>query len=484
MPVGPPRGHRQALPGTAAGTGGKAPAPVAESRACSAPSACRRAISRHPAQSYGRADDPTRLAPHRQAVQEFITTCQGYGLATSTGGVLTGRGADIILIDDPLKPDEALSEAQRQACNQWFVHTLYSRLNDKRHGAIVIIMQRLHEDDLVGRVLAQEQWQVLSFPAIAEVDEVHEIETILGPRRFTRRQGGALPPDGEPLEVLARIRRTIGEYNFAGQYQQSPAPLGGGLVKAEWFKRYRENERPDRFDRIVQSWDTANKATELSDFSVCTTWGVKGKDLFLLDVFRRRLEYPALKRAVRDRQSLFNATVVLIEDKASGTQLIQELIAEGCYAVTRYLPTTDKTMRLHAQTAIIENGFVRIPEEAPWLAEYLHELTVFPKGKHDDQADSTAQFLEWYNKPGPNDGYIDWLREAAEEKNKQRQPEPREPNYAIGSVQWEEKQKKRRAADLARAQAEDKIIAERAAAAEEDAKREPQRAAAAAAPEA
>jgi hypothetical protein len=106
---------------------------------------------------------PTRLAPHRQAVQEFITTRQGYRLATSTGGVLTGRGADIILIDDPLKPDEALSDAQRQACNQWFVHTLYSRLNDKRHGAIVIIMQRLHEDDLVGRVLAQEQWQVLSF---------------------------------------------------------------------------------------------------------------------------------------------------------------------------------------------------------------------------------------------------------------------------------------------------------------------------------
>ena len=154
---------------------------------------------------------------------------------------------------------------------------------------------------------------------------------------------------------------TIGEYNFAGQYQQSPAPLGGGLVKADWFKRYRENELPERFDRIVQSWDTANKATELSDFSVCTTWGVSGKNLFLLGVFRRRLEYPALKRAVREQQNLFNASVVLIEDKASGTQLIQELIAEGCHGVTRYQPTGDKTMRMHAQTAMIENGFVRIP---------------------------------------------------------------------------------------------------------------------------
>jgi predicted phage terminase large subunit-like protein len=169
--------------------------------------------------------------------------------------------------------------------------------------------------------------------------------------------------------------------------------LGGGLVKAEWFRRYRENDRPERFDRIVQSWDTANKATELSDFSVCTTWGVRGKDLFLLGVFRRRLEYPALKRAVREQQSQFDANVVLIEDKASGTQLIQELIADGCHGVTRYQPTTDKIMRLHAQTALIENGFVHIPETASWLAEYLHEMTVFPKGKHDDQVDSTAQFL-------------------------------------------------------------------------------------------
>ena len=219
----------------------------------------------------------TRLAPHRQAVQEFVTTRQGYRLATSNGGVLTGRGADFIMIDDPLKPEEALSAALRRACNDWYDHTLYSRLNDKRHGRIVIIMQRLHEDDLVGHVLAQEPWEVVSFPAIAEVDEVHAIDTIWGPRCFRRQRGEALHPEREPLATLAHLRRTIGEYNFAGQYQQSPAPLGGGLVKAEWFKRYHDKERPERFDRIVQSWDTANKATELSDFSVCTTWGVCGK---------------------------------------------------------------------------------------------------------------------------------------------------------------------------------------------------------------
>src|SRR5712672_73227 len=137
---------------------------------------------------------PTRLAAHRQAVQEFLTTRQGYRLATSNGGVLTGRGADIILIDDPLKPEEALSDARRQATNEWYDHTLYSRQNDKRHGAIVVIMQRLHEDDLVGHVLGQEAWEVVRFPAIAEADEVHEIETILETRCFARRRGEALHP--------------------------------------------------------------------------------------------------------------------------------------------------------------------------------------------------------------------------------------------------------------------------------------------------
>jgi len=120
--------------------------------------------------------------------------------------VLTGRGADIILIDDPLKPEEALSDAQRKAANEWYDHTLYSRQNDKRRGAIVIIMQRLHEDDLVGHVLAQEEWEILRFPAIAETDEEHQIETIWGPERFTRRRGEALHSDREPLETLDRSR--------------------------------------------------------------------------------------------------------------------------------------------------------------------------------------------------------------------------------------------------------------------------------------
>jgi predicted phage terminase large subunit-like protein len=143
-----------------------------------------------------------------------------------------------------------------------------------------------------------------------------------------------------------------------------------------------------------------HKATELSDFSACTSWGIKGKDLYLLHVLRKRMEYPELKRAVREQCEAFEASVVLIEDKASGTQLIQELVEQGLHAVTRYQPQSDKIMRMHAQTAMIENGFVHLPKEAAWLAEYLHELTVFPNCKHDDQVDSTAQMLDWFKQAG------------------------------------------------------------------------------------
>ena len=337
----------------------------------------------------------TRLAPQKQSVQEFQTTQNGFRLATSVGGVLTGRGADLVVIDDPLKPDEALSESQRKAANEWFDHTLYSRLNDKRQGVIIIIMQRLHEDDLVGHVLEQEDWDLVCLPAIAEEDENHIIASPYGDRTVRRRIGEALHPEREPLEVLEHLRRTLGEYNFAGQYQQQPAPLGGALVKASWFKSYVPGGQPAKFDRIIQSWDTANKSTELSDFSVCTTWGQKNKRLYLLNVFRRRMDYPELKRAVIEQADQFSPSNILVEDKASGTQLIQELIRDGAYGVTRYEPTMDKIMRLHSVTNTIENGFVYLPTEADWLASYMHELTTFPGGKYDDQADSTSQALDW-----------------------------------------------------------------------------------------
>ena len=343
----------------------------------------------------------------RHAVHDFNTTVGGGRMSTSVGGVLTGRGADIIIIDDPLKPDEALSESRRTAVNAWFDNTLLSRLNNKETGAIVLVMQRLHQDDLVGHVLEGQGWEVLKFPAIAEEDEVYRFETVLGPTVFRRRQGEALHPARESLETLQNIKATIGTYNFQSQYQQSPTPAGGNLVRTGWLKYYDPADLP-RFGRYVQSWDTANKSTELADYSVCTTWGACDGRFYLLDVIRERLDFPDLQRRVRAEARRYPNCTVLIEDKASGTQLIQTLQEEYVLGVTGYTPppNTDKIMRLHAQTPIFEAGRVWLPKTAPWLGDYVTELLSFPGPRYDDQVDSTTQALDHLRVPDALETYI------------------------------------------------------------------------------
>ena len=370
---------------------------------------------------YQRVFPHTRLASRRQAIHDLVTTSKGGRFATSLGGVMTGRGADFVLIDDPLKPEEALSSVQRQNVNDWYDHTLVSRLNNKLTGCIIIIMQRLHEDDLVGHVTQQGGWRLLKFPAIAEEEENHIIETPYGHKTFHRNVGEALHPEREPLYVLAQLRESMGEYNFYGQYQQAPAPMDGGLVKLGWFKSYKPEELPAKPSQIIQSWDTANKPGELCDYSVCTTWEVHGKKLYLVDVFRQRLDYPSLKRAVLERRARYKPQVILIEDKASGTQLIQELLNESIYEVKRYESRMDKIMRLHSVTSTIENGFVHLPEKADWLPAYLHELPVFPNGKFDDQVDSTSQALDWFKSSTAQFGVLEWFnRELQQLANPQR----------------------------------------------------------------
>ena len=290
-----------------------------------------------------------------------------------------------------------MSETRRKSVNDWYDNTLLSRLNDKQHGVIIIVMQRVHQDDLVGHVLEQDGWEVLSFPAIAEEDETFAIEDILGRRRFQRRKGEALHPQRESLETLGKIRSTIGEYNFSSQYQQRPIPVGGAIVKLAWLRYYDPDTKPE-FSYILQSWDTANKAGELNDYSVCTTWGVQGRSCYyLLDVHRRRLEFPQLKRAVRELYERYDPRTILVEDKASGTQLTQDLKAEGLYRIKPYLPPAgaDKVMRLYNMTPEFEAGHVFLPSDALWLPEYISELAAFPGGAYDDQVDSTTQALEY-----------------------------------------------------------------------------------------
>jgi predicted phage terminase large subunit-like protein len=345
---------------------------------------------------YRRLFPNTHLSLEKQSVDEFVTTAQGFRMSTSVGGVLTGRGADLIILDDPLKPDEALSETRRNAVNEWYDNTLVTRLNNKETGVIIIVMQRLHQDDLVGHVLAQENWELLSFPAIAEEEEVYFIEDFVGRRSWRRSIGEALHPERESLSTLGHMRQTIGEYNFASQYQQNPMPLGGAIVKTEWLRYYGPDDLPPSFLYVLQSWDTANKSGELNDYSVCTTWGISGENYYLLSVFRRRLNYPDLKRAVLEQARQYQADKIVIEDKASGTQLIQDLKFEGQCGIEPYEAPTgmDKTVRLYGQTAEFESGRVLLPRSAPWLEAYVRELTTFPGVKYDDQVDSTTQALD------------------------------------------------------------------------------------------
>lgn len=360
----------------------------------------------------------TRIAMRSQSNADFSTTARGGRMATSVGGVLTGRGADFLIIDDPLKPDEAVSDVRRQGANDWFDNSLLSRLDNKRTGVIIIIMQRLHLDDLVGHVLEQGGWEVLNLPAIAIEDEVHKIWTPFGEYKYERKMGEALHPQHEPLESLQDTRRRIGEYHFAGQYQQDPVPLGGGMVKGDWLRTYLPAELPTSNVQIIQSWDTANKAADLNDYSVCTTWGVHGKHVYLIDVLRKRLEFPALKRAVVEKARDFKASTILIEDKASGIQLIQELKYDGLHMVRGVKPEGDKRMRMLAQTATIENGFVHLPKDAPWLMDYVSEMTSFPMAKYDDQVDSTSQALGWLAsemwKPGM--GMFNYMKDLHERR--------------------------------------------------------------------
>lgn len=364
----------------------------------------------------------TRIASDRPSAESFETTKGGGPVATSVGGTLVGLGADYLILDDPTKPEEAASDVRRQLANDWFAQSAVTRLNDKRHGRIILIMQRLHEDDMTGYVVSQGGWTHLSLPAIAQQDEVYAITTPFGVMYSRRHEGEALHPDREPLAELAKLKTSMGSAFFSAQYLQSPTPPGGGLVKIDWFPRF-NLERPPSFDQIVQSWDTAVSSKELSSYSVCTTCRIQGKKAYLVHVYRKRVEYPDLRRAVIDQAKLFGAKNVLIEDAASGASLLQDLRTElSC--VRGCKPAGDKVMRMSAQTAPIENGFVYLPTEAPWLEDLVHELTMFPKGRYADQVDSVSQALEFIFARTGAEGWIDYYRELAEAKALDAEPEP------------------------------------------------------------
>ena len=343
----------------------------------------------------------TRLTRGRQPIDNIRTTQRGHRIATSIGGTLTGRGADIVIIDDPMKAEDAQSPAMRANVLNWFQNTLPSRTDDKATGRVLVVMQRLHQEDPAS-FLMDRGWPALVLPAIAPDDLAFTYRTVLGVIAWRWGKGEPLQAVREPLALLERTRVEMGSFHFAAQYLQDPEPADGNIIKKGWLRRY-DSPLPE-FRTVVQSYDTASKTSELNDFSVCTTWGVTTDNrYYLLDVFRGRLDHPDLVRAVVAQKNRHRADRVLIEDKVSGIGIIQDLRAQGISGIIPIEPKGDKAMRLVSVSSMFERGEVLLPTWAPWLDEYVKELITFP-GKFDDQVDSTTQALLWlrYNGAEPN----------------------------------------------------------------------------------
>jgi len=344
----------------------------------------------------------TRISPAKDTETEVMTTARGSRLATSVGGTLTGRGGNLIIIDDPLKPHEAHSEPARDSLNQWYSNTLLSRLDHKVEGSIIVVMQRLHPDDLVGVLLEQGGWRHLNLPAIAEEEVVVPLSAI---RRHQRHIGDVIHPERESQAALDELRAAMGSMEFAAQYQQAPVPVGGNLIKWTWFKFYDTPPAVQPSDKLIVSWDTALSSSQLADYSACVVLLVRKETVYVLDVVRARLEYPDLKRRVlelhrRWRNAGSSSYALLIEKKGSGLSLIQDLRRENIHPIG-INPEGDKIMRMAAQTAPIEAGAIHLPARAAWLDEFKKELLSFPMSKHDDQIDAFSQALQRAFAPPP-----------------------------------------------------------------------------------
>lgn len=335
----------------------------------------------------------TRISERGNRALELETTVGGVRKAVSVGGSITGFGADIIIVDDCMKADEARSPTVRQELRNWYDNTLLSRLNDKATGRIISIQQRLHEDDLPAYLL-EKDYRHLNLPAIAIKDEVISIGE---GRAHHRRVGDLLNPEREDQATLDQLRRDLGPVAFSAQYQQEPVTPEGNMIRLEWFGIYEEAPPRDRFIKVIQSWDTGMTAEPTSDYSVCTTWGfeVENHKWYLLDVFRKRLDFPDLKRAVLDLRNRFRADEVIMEKAGSGFALYQDLRVTGELRLVMIPSVSSKEERFNGCLAEVEAGHFLLPSEAPWLDDFRRELQAFPAGKYDDQADSFSQFVKY-----------------------------------------------------------------------------------------
>ena len=327
------------------------------------------------------------LSVDSKAAGRWNTQQGGEAFFIGKGGAMTGRGGDVIILDDILDEQDAMSDTAMENTWEWYTSGPRQRLQP--NGSIVVINTRWKTDDLSGRLLKMhgqlksDQWELLEFPAILP-------------------SGGSLWPGFWPIEELEKVKMAIGLKKWNAQWQQQPTNDDGAVLKRNWWRRWKHDEPPE-CSYVIQTYDTAYSKKETADYSVISTWGVfvpsadSGPNLILLSVKRGRWDFPELKRVAKDEYRYWNPDNVLIEAKATGTPLQQELRKMGI-PVTMYAPGgrksgQDKISRANAVAPILESGMIWYPEQQDWAEEMVEECAAFPNGSHDDQVD--AAIMAW-----------------------------------------------------------------------------------------
>lgn len=339
---------------------------------------------------YGEKIFDVKVADSPASIDNWEIAGTGGGMATAgAGGALTGKGANLLILDDYIKnSEEALSPNTQEKIYDWFRSTFYTRLTPD--GAIIITATRWASDDLIGKLIKEmrdggEEWEVINIPALADAEN-----DPLG-----RSEGEPLWPEGGfDLKKYTDIKRTLGSHWFSAMYQGRPTSKEGNLIKLKWFGRYKVP--PAEPEMVVLSMDTAQKDNEITDYTVIGVWYLYKNSYYLVDVIRDKMDHPRLLAVSKDLIRYKKPHVVLIEDRGSGISLAQHLELETSANIIKVQPTTDKITRMSAESAAIEAGRVYLPESAAWLYDFEDELLAFPQSAYKDQLDMCSQALKYF----------------------------------------------------------------------------------------
>jgi predicted phage terminase large subunit-like protein len=362
-----------------------------------------------------------KLAVDQNLKTQFDNDRRGQMIATSVGGTVTGKGGDTLIVDDPLSADQAISDAERTTANHWFDTTLRSRLNSPATGAIIVIMQRLHELDLTGFLLEAEpgEWTQVKIPLEAEE---HESWTYPNTHRVHERAPGeVLQPERFPPAVVDALKKRA--LVFAGQYQQRPAPLEGNLIKRSHIRYYGgldpvtgepDETLPTQFDLEILSADCAFKDSATADFVAIGCIGVKGRKRYVLNVINAHLGMSATETAIRSERGERHIQAILVEDTANGPAVIERL-RRNLPGIIAVHPEGGKLARFMASAPEWEAGDWYVDRNAAWTEPLIQQLTAFPNAAHDDMADMISQASIWLQTRGM--GVVGfWTKQAGNSK--------------------------------------------------------------------